>query len=57
MISQDSRLWAFVSLRPDISGLHVEREDHMLQLIPTKFGANLRYLELQAELVTPNVRS
>ena len=27
----------------------------MLQLISTKFGNNLRYLELNAELVTPNV--
>lgn len=55
MISQDSRLWGFVSLRPEISGLHVDREDHILHLIPTKFGANLRYLEMNAELVTPNV--
>ena len=55
MISQDSRLWCFVSLRPEISGLHVEREDHMLQLIPTKFGTNLRYLEMNADLVTPTV--
>jgi len=55
LISQDSRLWGFVSLRPEISGLRVEREDHMLQLISTKFGNNLRYLELNAELVTPNV--
>ena len=44
LISQDSRLWGFVSLRPEISGLRVEREDHMLQLISTKFGNNLRYL-------------
>lgn len=55
LISQDSRLWGFVSLRPEISGLHVEREDHMLQLIATKFGNNLRYLELNADLVSPNV--
>ena len=55
MISQDSRLWGFVSLRPEISGLHVEREDHMLGLIPTKFGAQLRYLEMNADLVTLNV--
>ena len=55
LISQDSRLWGFVSLRPEISGLRVEREDHMLQLISTKFGNNLRYLELNADMVTPNV--
>ena len=33
----------------------MEREDHMLQLISTKFGNNLRYLELNADMVTPNV--
>ena len=55
LISQDSRLWGFVSLRPEISGLHVQNEGHMLQLISTKFGNNLRYLELNAEMVTPNV--
>lgn len=55
MISQDSRLWGFVSLRPEISGLHVDRVDHMLQLIPTKFAASLRYLELNTDLITPQV--
>ena len=55
IISQDSRLWCFVSLRPEISGLHVQGENHMCQIIPTKFGANLRYLETNADLVTPNV--
>ena len=37
------------------SGLYVDGESHMQQLIPTKFGANLRYLEMNAELVTLNV--
>ena len=56
MISQDSRLWGFVSLRPEISGLHVQGESHMVQqLIPTKFRENLRYLETNADLVTPTV--
>jgi hypothetical protein len=48
------RLWTFVSLRPEISGLHVDRQDTMLKLIPTRFP-NLRYLELEAELITPMV--
>ena len=51
---QDPRLWTFVSLRPEISGLHVDRQDTMLRLIPTKFP-NLRYLELATELITPVV--
>ena len=55
IVSQDSRLWGFVSLRPEISGLYVDGESHMLQLIPSKFGNNLRYLEMNAELVTINV--
>jgi len=55
IVSQDSGLWGFVSLRPEISGLYVDGESHMQQLIPTKFGANLRYLEMNAELVTLNV--
>ena len=54
-ILQDPRLWTFVSLRPEISGLHVDRQDTMLRLIPTKFP-NLRYLELATELITPVVR-
>ncbi|XP_040570921.1 uncharacterized protein FipoQ [Lepeophtheirus salmonis] len=55
MIAQDSRLWNFVSLRPEISGLHVDRVDNLINIIPTKFGANLKYLELPTELVTPQV--
>jgi hypothetical protein len=54
MISQDPRLWVFVSLRPEISGLHVDRVDHLLKLIATKFQ-NLRYLEISTELITPQV--
>ena len=57
MISQDSRLWGFVILRPEISGLHVQGENHMLQIIPSKFGANLRYLEVPAELGTNQIQS
>ena len=56
MIAQDSRLWNFVSLRPEISGLHVDKVEHLLNVIPTKFGANLKYLELPTELVTPQVK-
>ncbi len=54
MISQDARLWTFVSLRPEISGLHVDRADTLLKLIPNKFK-ELRYLELTTELITPQV--
>ena len=57
MISQDTRLWGFVSLRPEISGLHIDRPETLTNsIMPTKFaGPNLRYLELPAELITPQV--
>ena len=54
MISQDPRLWAFTSLRPEISGLHVDKVDTLIKLINTKF-ASLRYLEILTDLVTPHV--
>merc|ERR1719264_985925 len=57
MVAQDTKLWSFVSLRPEISGLHIDRADTLTnQIMPTKFaGGNLRYLELPAELITPQV--
>ena len=52
-MSSDPRLWDFVSLRPEISGLFVDRPDFVVHtLVPTKFH-NLRYLELATELITP----
>ena len=33
VISQDSRLWSFVSLRPEISGLHIHSIDFLLKII------------------------
>ena len=30
MIAQDSRLWGFVSLRPEISGLHIQSQGTFL---------------------------
>lgn len=54
MIAQDPRLWTFVSLRPEISGLHVEKVDVLLKLINARFK-ELRYLELTTELITPQV--
>jgi len=55
MISQDSRLWSFVSLRPEISGLFIHSQDMLLKTIATKFGGNLRYLELPCDLITREV--
>jgi len=57
MVSQDPRLWGFVSLRPEIAGLHIDKVDTLINnIMPTKFaGGNLRYLELPAELIAPQV--
>lgn len=38
MISCDSRLWGNVSLRPEISGLHVTSMETLLALISIRFG-------------------
>jgi len=55
MIAQDSRLWGFVSLRPEISGLQIHNVDMLLKLIQNRFAANLRYLELPCDLITREV--
>ncbi|KZC10978.1 F-box/LRR-repeat protein 2 [Dufourea novaeangliae] len=54
-IAYDTRLWKHVSLRPEISGLHVSSLDNLLHLISTRFGASLRYIELPIELITHTV--
>lgn len=38
MISCDSRLWTHVSLRPEVSGLHVTSLEILLALISMRFG-------------------
>lgn len=51
----DTRLWRNVSLRPDVSGLHVTSLDSLLSLIAVRFAASLRYIELPIELITHTV--
>ena len=36
MIAQDSRLWAMVSLRPEISGLMIPNMEMLLKLIQNR---------------------
>jgi len=55
MMAQDSRLWAMVSLRPEISGLMIPNIDMLLKLIQMRFTTNLRYLELPCDLITREV--
>uniref|UniRef100_A0ABD2X6X4 F-box domain-containing protein n=1 Tax=Trichogramma kaykai TaxID=54128 RepID=A0ABD2X6X4_9HYME len=54
-IAYDTKLWSHVSLRPEISGLHVGSLDNLLHLISVRFGASLRYIELPIELITHTV--
>ncbi|XP_030369828.1 F-box/LRR-repeat protein fbxl-1 isoform X2 [Scaptodrosophila lebanonensis] len=54
-IAYDTRLWKNVSLRPEISGLHVGSLEMLLQLISVRFGPTLRYIELPIELITHTV--
>ncbi|KAI1278002.1 F-box/LRR-repeat protein 20 [Halotydeus destructor] len=55
LIGADSRLWGNVSLRPEISGLHVNNMEVLLALISIRFGPSLRYIELPMELITHTV--
>ena len=52
MIAQYSRLWGFVSLRPEIPGLQIHNVDMLLKLIQNRLAANMRYLELPCDLIT-----
>ncbi|EDV30536.1 uncharacterized protein Dana_GF23347, isoform A [Drosophila ananassae] len=54
-IAYDTRLWKNVSLRPEVSGLHVGSLEMLLQLISVRFGPTLRYIELPIELITHTV--
>uniref|UniRef100_A0A0A9WVT6 F-box/LRR-repeat protein 2 n=1 Tax=Lygus hesperus TaxID=30085 RepID=A0A0A9WVT6_LYGHE len=54
-IAYDTRLWKDVSLRPEISGLHVGSLESLLALISIRFGPSLRYIELSIELLTHTV--
>lgn len=51
-IAYDTRLWKNVSLRPEVSGLHVSSLESLLTLIQVRFAASLRYIELPIELIT-----
>ncbi|CRL06290.1 CLUMA_CG018969, isoform B [Clunio marinus] len=54
-IAYDTKLWKNVSLRPEISGLHVGSLESLLALISVRFGPSLRYIELPIELITHTV--
>ncbi|XP_073969382.1 F-box/LRR-repeat protein FipoQ isoform X3 [Rhodnius prolixus] len=55
VIAYDTRLWKCVSLRPEVSGLHVGSLESLLALISIRFGPSLRYIELPIELITHTV--
>lgn len=54
-VASDSRLWSHVSLRPEVSGLHVTNADLLINVIGQRFSSSLRYIELPIELITHTV--
>lgn len=54
-IASDSRLWSHVSLRPEVSGLHVTNADLLANVIGQRFGPSLKYIELPIELITHTI--
>ncbi|CAF3411384.1 unnamed protein product [Rotaria sp. Silwood1] len=54
-LSQNSRLWKQVFLRPEYHGLHVKNLDQFLVLIGHRFSLSLQYIELPMELITADV--
>lgn len=54
-LAYEGKLWSRVSLRPDHNGLQVANPEILPYVINNRFGATLRYLELPAELITPQV--
>ncbi|XP_055344706.1 F-box/LRR-repeat protein 2-like isoform X2 [Paramacrobiotus metropolitanus] len=55
-IAYDNRLWQQVSFRPEFAGLiGAPSEVIASQLISTRFGSQLRYIELPVELITAHV--
>ena len=54
-VSSDSRLWSHVSLRPEVSGLHVTNADLLVNVIASRFGSSLKYIELPIELITHTI--
>ncbi|CAF5019606.1 unnamed protein product [Rotaria sp. Silwood1] len=54
-LSQNSRLWKQVFLRPEYHGLHVKNLDQFLVLIGHRFSLSLQYIELPMELITAAV--
>lgn len=54
-IATDSHLWSSVSLRPEISSLHVTNADLLVNIIGSRFGSSLKYIELPIELITHTI--
>ncbi|XP_037945795.1 F-box/LRR-repeat protein fbxl-1 isoform X2 [Teleopsis dalmanni] len=54
-IAYRTELWKNVSLRPEVSGLHVGSLESLLALVSVRFGPTLRYIELPIELITHTV--
>ncbi|CAF3838505.1 unnamed protein product [Rotaria magnacalcarata] len=54
-LSQNSKLWKQVFLRPEHHGLHVKNLDQFVPLIGHRFALSLQFIELPMELITSDV--
>ncbi|CAF0803134.1 unnamed protein product [Didymodactylos carnosus] len=54
-LTQNSKLWKTVLLRPEYHGLHVKNIDQFLILVGHRFALSLQYIELPMELITADV--
>lgn len=54
-VASDSRLWSHVSLRPEVSGLHVTNADLLVNVIGQRFSSSLKHIELPIELITHSI--
>lgn len=54
-VASDSRLWSHVSLRPEVSGLHVTNADLLVNIIGLRFNGSLKHIELPIELITHSI--
>ncbi|CAF0956301.1 unnamed protein product [Adineta steineri] len=54
-LSQNSKLWKTVFLRPEYHGLHVKNSEQFLNLIAHRFSTSLQFIELPMELITADI--
>ncbi|CAF1246951.1 unnamed protein product, partial [Didymodactylos carnosus] len=54
-LSQNSRLWKRVYLRPEYNGLHISNVNKFITMISKRFSLALQYIDLPIELITIDI--